>query len=179
MDGMTTIHPAAFRRVLGHLPTGVTVITAFGGSGPVGMACNSVTSVSLDPPLISFCPARTSETWPRLRAAGRFCINVMADHHEQATRAFARKDVDRFAGVSHHRRIGGPALDDAVAWLDCEIHAEHEAGDHVIVVARVVGLGASDGAEPLMFFRGTYGTFAPQMHDATCRCAALADDRCA
>jgi flavin reductase (DIM6/NTAB) family NADH-FMN oxidoreductase RutF len=163
MGGMTPIEPAAFRRVLGHLPTGVTVITADHSDGPVGMACNSVTSVSLQPPLISFCPARTSETWPALRAAGRFCVNVMADHHEQATRAFARKDVDRFAGVSHHSRIGGPALDDAVAWLDCEIYAEHDAGDHVIVVARVVGLEARNGAEPLMFFRGTYGTFTPQI----------------
>jgi 3-hydroxy-9,10-secoandrosta-1,3,5(10)-triene-9,17-dione monooxygenase reductase component len=161
MDGMMRIEPAAFRRVLGHLPTGVTVITADHSDGPVGMACNSVTSVSLQPPLISFCPARTSETWPALRAAGRFCVNVMADHHEQATRAFARKDVDRFAGVSHHSRIGGPALDDAVAWLDCEIHAEHDAGDHMIVVARVVAMEARNGAEPLMFFRGTYGTFTP------------------
>jgi 3-hydroxy-9,10-secoandrosta-1,3,5(10)-triene-9,17-dione monooxygenase reductase component len=154
------VEPEAFRRVLGHLPTGVTVITADHAAGAVGMACNSVTSVSLRPPLVSFCPARTSETWPAVRDAGRFCVNVLAHHHEEATRAFARKGVDRFAGISHHARRGGPALDDAVAWLDCEIRAEHAAGDHIIVVAEVVALDARPDAAPLVFFRGDYGTFA-------------------
>lgn len=157
-----SIDPTIFRRVLGNLPTGVTVITAEHADGPVGMACNSVTSVSLEPPLISFCPARTSETWPTLQAAGKLCVSVMARHHAEATRAFARKGVDRFAGVSHHRRPCGPALDDAVAWLDCKIHAVHEAGDHLIVVAKVVALEARADASPLVFFRGAYGTFAPQ-----------------
>jgi len=155
------IEPAAFRRVLGHLPTGVAVITADHVDGPVGMASNSVTSVSLEPPLISFCPAHTSQTWPALRDAGRFCVNVMANHHEEATRAFARKGADRFAAVSHHPRVGGPALDDAVAWLDCEIRAAHEAGDHLIVVAEVVALDARPDAAPLVFFRGGYGRFTP------------------
>ncbi len=163
MDGLTRVEPARFRRVLSHLPTGVTVITAHGGGRPVGMACNSVSSVSLEPPLISFCPARTSETWPALRAAGRLCVNVMANHHEEATRAFARKGVDRFEGIAHHRRVGGPALDDAVAWLDCEIRAEHAAGDHLIVVAEVVALEARADTPPLVFFRGGYGTFTPRL----------------
>ena len=157
-----SVEPTMFRHVLGHLPTGVTVITAERGDALVGMACNSVTSVSLEPPLIAFCPARRSETWPALRAAGRFCINVMATHHEAVTRVFAQKGVDRFAAVTHHRRRCGPALDDAVAWLDCEIHTEHEAGDHLIVVAEVVGLEARPGTPPLVFFRGAYGTFLPQ-----------------
>jgi 3-hydroxy-9,10-secoandrosta-1,3,5(10)-triene-9,17-dione monooxygenase reductase component len=166
MDRLMRIEPAAFRKVLGHLPTGVTVVTANAVDGPVGMACNSVSSVSLDPPLISFCPARTSETWPALRDCGRFCVNVMANHHEEATRAFARKGVDRFAGIAHHPRAGGPALDDAVAWLDCEIRAEHEAGDHFIVVAAVVALDAQPDIAPLVFFRGGYGTFAPRLATA-------------
>jgi 3-hydroxy-9,10-secoandrosta-1,3,5(10)-triene-9,17-dione monooxygenase reductase component len=156
------MEPATFRKVLGHLPTGVTVITADHADGPVGMACNSVTSVSLQPPLIAFCPARASETWPAVCAAGRFCVNVMAHHHEEATRAFARKGVDRFSGITHHARRGGPALDDAVAWLDCEIRAEHAAGDHLIVVAEVVDLAARSDAAPLVFFRGRYGTFMPR-----------------
>jgi len=79
-----------FRHV-GHLATGVTVITAYGLDGPSGMAANSVTSVSLDPPLVLFCPAKSSTTWPRLRTAGGFCINVMAGHHEEVTRRFASK----------------------------------------------------------------------------------------
>lgn len=161
MDRVTAVEPASFRVVLGHLPTGVTVITAHDGDRPVGMACNSVTSVSLEPPLISFCPARTSETWPALRDAGRFCVNVMAHDHEGHARAFARKGINRFAGVACHQRPGGPAFDEAVAWLDCEIRAEHEAGDHYIVVAEVVALEARADAAPLVFFRGSYGTFAP------------------
>jgi flavin reductase (DIM6/NTAB) family NADH-FMN oxidoreductase RutF len=86
----------------------------------------------------------------------------MAEHHEPATRAFARKGIDRFAGVRYHARRCGPALDDAVAWLDCEIRAEHVGGDHLIVVAEIVDLEARSGAAPLVFFRGTYGTFLPQ-----------------
>lgn len=125
------------------------------------MACNSVTSVSLDPPLISFCLARTSETWPALRSAGHFCINFMAEHHEDLIHRFASKTGDRFADVHHHARQSGPALDDAVAWLDCELRAEHEAGDHFIVLAEVVALDAEPDAAPIIFFRGHYGAFAP------------------
>ena len=157
------IEPDDFRRVLGHLPTGVTVLTAFGPDGPVGMAANSVTSVSLAPPLVLVCPAKSSATWPAIRAAGRFCINVMAGHHEATARRFAALEVDRFAGSTLHDRHAGPALDDAIAWLDVELDAEHDAGDHTIAVCRVLALEAAAGVEselpPLVFFRGRYGTF--------------------
>ena len=159
--GVVEIEPALFRRILGHLPTGVTVITAFGPDGPVGMAANSVVSVSLDPPLILFCPSRTSETWPTIRLAGAFCVNVMAGHHEHLVRQFAAKEADRFSGVRHERRTTGPALADAVAWIECTLFDEHDAGDHTIVVGRVVALDATAGAEPLVFFRGGYGSFRP------------------
>jgi flavin reductase (DIM6/NTAB) family NADH-FMN oxidoreductase RutF len=141
------------------MATGVTVIAANTPSGPTGMAANSFASVSLDPPLILICPAKSSTTWPPIREARRFCVNVMAGHHEEICRQFARKGADRFAGVSWHDRQGGPALDDAVAWLDCEMHDEHDAGDHTIVVARVIALDATPDATPLVFFRGNYGTF--------------------
>lgn len=154
------IEQADFRHVLGHYATGVAVITADWTSGPVGMACNSLTSVSLDPPLISFCPGKTSETWPQLRGAGRFVVNVMHRDHGELARRFALKGTDRFAGVAHHQRRCGPALDDALAWVDCVLDAEHDAGDHTIVVGRVVGLEAESELEPLVFFRGRYGTFA-------------------
>jgi flavin reductase (DIM6/NTAB) family NADH-FMN oxidoreductase RutF len=156
---MVDIDPGRFRQVLAHLPTGVTVISAHGDAGPVGMAANSVTSVSLDPPLILFCPAKTSSTWPKIRAAGAFCVNVMAGHHEQVTRQFAAKEADRFTGVDHTHRPTGPALCDAVAWIECTLHDEHEAGDHTIAVARVVAIEAASGVEPLVFFRGNYGSF--------------------
>jgi 3-hydroxy-9,10-secoandrosta-1,3,5(10)-triene-9,17-dione monooxygenase reductase component len=149
-----------FRHVLSHLPTGVTVITAHGAGGPTGMAANSVTSVSLDPPLILLCPARSSTTWPGIKATGRFCVNIMANHHEEATRQFARKNAERFIGIAYHDRPAGPALDDAVGWLECEIREEHAAGDHTIVVANVLTIEAAEVGSPLVFFRGQYGSFS-------------------
>jgi 3-hydroxy-9,10-secoandrosta-1,3,5(10)-triene-9,17-dione monooxygenase reductase component len=149
----------AFRRVLGHLPTGVTVITTNGVDGPVGMAANSVTSVSLEPPLVLFCPATSSTTWPSIREVGAFCINIMAGHHEELTRRFSLKGVDRFAGIVYDEGPCGPILEDAVGWIDCVIREEHEAGDHTIVVASVSRIEAAPDSSPLVFFRGVYGTF--------------------
>jgi flavin reductase (DIM6/NTAB) family NADH-FMN oxidoreductase RutF len=158
----TNVTGQELRRVLGCLPTGVTVITAFADGAPTGMAANSFTSVSLDPPLILLCPARTSTTWPTIRAAKRFCVNVMGHRHEEACRRFALRGADRFAGIGWHGRLCGPGLDDAVAWVDCELHEEHAAGDHTIAVARVLAIDAAPDAQPLVFFRGRYGTFAPK-----------------
>lgn len=153
------IDPSRFREVLGHLPTGVTIITAYGLDGPFGMAANSVTSVSLQPPLVLLCPAKSSTTWPSIRRAQTFCVNVLASQHGELSRQFSRKDADRFAGVACSEHSSGPALTDAVAWLDCEIRDEHDAGDHTIVVASVLGMEANAIAAPLIFFKGKYGTF--------------------
>lgn len=158
---VTSLDPSLYRQVLGHLPTGVTVVAAGGPAGPVGMAANSVTSVSLDPPLILVCPSMTSETWPAVRASGRFCVSVMAAHHEDVCRRFAVKGADRFRDADWHERASGPALDDALAWIDCSLREEHDAGDHLIAVADVLAIDARETAPPLVFFRGRYGTFAP------------------
>jgi len=161
MTDLTQQDPAQlFRHVLGHLPTGVTVVTAFAGDAPVGMAANSVTSVSLDPPLILVCPAKSSTTWPDIRDSGRFCVNVMAGHHEDAVRRFALRDADRFAGVAWSRRPTGPALDEAIAVIECELEVEHDAGDHTIAIGRVATLEARQDVTPLVFFQGRYGGFA-------------------
>jgi 3-hydroxy-9,10-secoandrosta-1,3,5(10)-triene-9,17-dione monooxygenase reductase component len=154
-----TVSGDRFRRVLGHLPTGVAVVTASGRDGPVGMAVNAVTSVSLVPPLILICPANASQTWPQIRACDHFCVNITAGHHQEICRRFALRGVDRFEGISYHARSGGPALDDAAAWIDCSIRDEHAAGDHTIVVADVLDLEAAEDPSPLVFFRGRYGTF--------------------
>jgi len=159
MSDVVDIDPIEFRRALSHLPTGVTVLTAHGLNGPVGMAANSITSVSLDPPLILVCPAKSSSTWPAIRQAGSFCVNIMASHHEGLTRQFAARDTERFVGVDHSSRRTGPALSEAIAWIECVIQDEHDAGDHTIVVARVVGLDAVGESDPLVFFRGQYGSF--------------------
>ena len=158
---VASIPPEEFRRVLSHFPTGVCVVAAFDGETPVGMAVNSMTSVSLAPPLVLVCPAATSTTWPAVRVAGRFCISVMASHHEQISRAFSARDTDRFDRIAWHVRTGAPALDDAVAWLDCRLWAEHPAGDHTIAVCEVTAAESSQpAATPLVFFRGRYGSFA-------------------
>ncbi|GIU86429.1 MAG: monooxygenase [Acidimicrobiia bacterium] len=152
--------PAAFRTVLGHYATGVVIVTARDGGEPVGMACNSFTSVSLEPPLVLFCAAKTSTTWPRIQRAGAWCANVLAEEDEELCRLFAQKGADRFAGVAHRPgATGAPVLDRALAFVDCRTEAEHDAGDHVIVVGRVVELGHRAEGRPLLFYRGGYGRF--------------------
>jgi flavin reductase (DIM6/NTAB) family NADH-FMN oxidoreductase RutF len=153
----TSIDPQRYRAVLGNLPTGVIVVTATGAEGPVGMACNSFTSASLDPPLVALFAAKSSSTWPAIRAAGRFCVNVMAAHHEGLVRRFAARDIDRFAGVEHEPTPSGPALADAVAWIHCRLDAEHDAGDHTVALAEVLELDARGDATALVFWRGAYG----------------------
>jgi 3-hydroxy-9,10-secoandrosta-1,3,5(10)-triene-9,17-dione monooxygenase reductase component len=151
---------ATYRTVLGHFATGVTIVTALDGGEPVGMACNSFTSVSLDPPLVLFCAAKGSMTWPRMQNAHNFAVNVLAEDGEAVCRVFATKDVDRFAAVTHRRgATGAPILADALAYVDCETVAEHDAGDHVIVVGRVVELGYATEGTPLLFYRGGYGRY--------------------
>jgi 3-hydroxy-9,10-secoandrosta-1,3,5(10)-triene-9,17-dione monooxygenase reductase component len=159
MEKSSSIDSMTYRDVFGRLPTGVTVITAYGEQGPVGMAANSVTSVSLDPALVLFCPAKSSNTWPAIEAAGRFCINIMASHHELVCRNFAAKDTDRYAGIVWKQRPSGPAVVDALASVDCEVHDIVDAGDHWIVIASVLELDVTDNAAPLVFFSGRYGTF--------------------
>ena len=152
------VDPRVMRDVLGHFVSGVTVVTAMGTEGPVGFTCQSFSSLSLDPPLVAFAPARTSTTWPRLRAAGRFCVNVLSDEQSHLSRQFARSGTDKYAGVqwapSPH---GSPMLDGVVAWIDATLEAEHDGGDHTIVVARVLDLGADASRTPLLFHRGAYG----------------------
>ena len=148
---------AAFRTVLGHFATGITVITALDGDEPVGIAANSFTSVSLDPPLVLFCAAKSSSTWPRIERAGHFTVNVLDEHQEDICRLFATPGADRFGQVGWHIGTQGPILDDVHAFLDCTLETTHDGGDHLIVVGRVVDLGLTADAGPLLFYQGSYG----------------------
>jgi 3-hydroxy-9,10-secoandrosta-1,3,5(10)-triene-9,17-dione monooxygenase reductase component len=151
---------ASLRTVLGHFATGVAIITAVDGEEPVGMACNSFTSVSLEPQLVLFCAAKSSSTWPRIQAAQKWAANILAQDAEEVCRLFAQKGADRFARVAYTiGRTGAPILEDALAFVDCETIAEHDAGDHVIVVGRVLELGFAPEGKPLLFYRGGYGRF--------------------
>jgi 3-hydroxy-9,10-secoandrosta-1,3,5(10)-triene-9,17-dione monooxygenase reductase component len=153
------VSPAVMRDVLGHFATGVVVVTARQTDGTLlGFTCQSFASLSLDPPLVSLAPARTSSTWPRIRAVGAFCVNVLAAEHEEVSVAFARSGVDKFAGVAWTPApSGAPVLDGVSAWVDCELWAEYDGGDHTIAVGRVLDLSADPARPPLLYYRGRYG----------------------
>lgn len=159
----SAIDVARFRQVLGHFATGVTVVTTAEGGEPAGLSVNSFTSVSLDPPLVAFCVARESSTWPRIRGSGRFCVNILSEDQEDLCRVFAvRGGRDKFRGVGWRpAESGAPIVSGALAWIDCTVEDEHVAGDHIIVVGRVGELGVEQEGRPLVFYRGGYGRFEP------------------
>jgi 3-hydroxy-9,10-secoandrosta-1,3,5(10)-triene-9,17-dione monooxygenase reductase component len=146
------------RHVLGRYPTGVAVITAQAPSGPIGMAVNSFTSVSLDPPLVLFCPAHSSTTWPKLRRAASLAVNVLSAEQGEISALFARRGADRFTEMSWSPgENGAPLIEDALGWMECTVESEQEAGDHWVVVARIERLGVHTTIdEPLIFFGGRY-----------------------
>ncbi|WP_231123770.1 flavin reductase family protein [Nocardioides sambongensis] len=153
-----------FRDVLGCFGSGITVITTMSGDEPVGMTCQSFSSVSLDPPLITFIPAKSSRAWPLIQRSGKFCVNVLAADQEHVSATMATRGIDKFAEVSWQPAevTGSPVIDGTLAHLDCTIHAAYEAGDHYIVVGRVQHLATqaegADVTEPLLFFKGRYRT---------------------
>ncbi|WP_156725066.1 flavin reductase family protein [Streptomyces apocyni] len=172
-DERLPVDPGEFRRVLGHFATGVTVITALDDTTgqPAGFACQSFSSLSLDPPLVAFMVARTSTTWPRIARAGAFCVNVLGADQGELCRGFAVSGADKFAGVAYDAApaSGAPRLAGVPAWIDCTIHAVHTGGDHLIVVGRVDALGATDTTEstestdqgrPLLFHQGQFKQLA-------------------
>lgn len=157
------VDPDEFRTILGHFATGVTVVTAMVDGEPVGMAANAFSSVSLDPPLVLFCAAKSSSTWPEIEKTGSYAVNILGEHQAEVCRNFATKPArERFADVAFHTAAtGSPILSDSVAFVDCRIEAEHDAGDHTIVVGRVVELGQFQAdLPPLLFHRGAYPTLA-------------------
>lgn len=146
-----------FRDALGRFATGVALVTAAPEGELIGLVVNSLTSVSLEPPLILFCPSRSSVTWSRMRRGGRFAVNVLGRDSEAFVARAASPGSDRFAGVTWTPGRGGaPLLADALASLECEIVGEHPGGDHWIVVGRVDNLHLSPARDPLIFFEGGF-----------------------
>ena len=147
----------SFRDALGRFATGVAFVTAAPDGEPAGLIVNSLTSVSLEPPLVSFSAARSSLTWSRMRRTGRFGVNVLGRHHEPFVARATPAGADRFAGLDWELGSGGvPLLTDALASFECEIVAEHLTGDHWIVVGRVDHLHVSPVEDPLVFFAGAF-----------------------
>jgi 3-hydroxy-9,10-secoandrosta-1,3,5(10)-triene-9,17-dione monooxygenase reductase component len=149
--------PRSFRDALGRFATGVALVTAAPDGEPAGLIVNSLASVSLEPPLVSFNPSRGSLTWSRMRRTGRFGVNVLGRRHEPFAIRAIPAGADRFAGLDWELgRSGAPLLKDALACLECEIVAEHPAGDHWIVVGQVHNMRISPIEEPLVFFGGAF-----------------------
>lgn len=149
-----------FRETLARFCSGVTVVTALERGEQVGMTCQSFMSMSLDPPLIAFAPGIESSTYPRIRAAGQFAINVLSATQRSMALTFAQRGTDRFANVSWHPGVtGAPLLAGAVAHIECDLEEERAVGDHYLVVGRVRALQGHPEAEPLLFFRSTFGSW--------------------
>jgi flavin reductase (DIM6/NTAB) family NADH-FMN oxidoreductase RutF len=162
-EATPAMEPAEFRRVLGHLATGVTVVTARAPAGPLrGLTATAVASLSLDPPLVLACVDHASDTHDAIRESEAFAISVLAEDGERLSRRFADAPVDeKFEGVAYRtEETGAPVLDAALAWVDCRLRHDYDGGDHTIFVGEVVAGDAVEGA-PLLYFRGGYGRLSP------------------
>lgn len=158
MDARPVVEPGLLRRVMGHVPTAVSVITAMADEEPAGMTVGSFTSISLDPPLAGFFATSTSQTLGLILQAGRFTANVLADSQPTISQAFAGRRGSRFDGVTWHlSQSGTPHLASALAWIDCTLQSQVEIGDHTAVIGAVDTLTvARQGGRPLVFFRGAH-----------------------
>ncbi len=151
-----------FKEVMGHFATGVTVVTAMDGDQPVGFTCQAFTSLSLDPPMVALAPGKTSTSWPRIAAAGQFCVNILSEGQEALSRDFAVSGADKFAGVGWHPAgNGAPLLHGVLAWIECRFVRAHDEGDHELVVGLVDDMGVDRRGRPLIFYRGGFGRFEP------------------
>lgn len=158
MQQIDPIADRAFRDALGRYATGVTVVTAMGVAGPVGMTANSFTALSLDPPLVLWCPARRSARFAAMTGASHFSIHVLTCDQLELGLHFARSGHDFSHLPADLTPEGAPALDDVLARFDCVTEALHDGGDHAIMVGRVLRARFRDGA-PLLFWGGLYGDF--------------------
>lgn len=157
-----SIDSVLFRQVLGAYPTGVSVITATGADGtPVGMVVGTFTSVSLDPPLVGFLPDKKSSSWPQIEAAGHFCVNVLGSDQQEVCRQVSAKGPEKFVGVEYAlSQHNLPVIANSIATIECTIHSVVEAGDHWIVLGKVLGMEVIRNEDPMLFHRGRYGGFA-------------------
>lgn len=155
----SAVDPERFRDVLGRFASGVTVVTAVTDTGPLGFTCQAFTSLSLDPPMVALAPGKQSTSWPKIAAAGSFCVNILAEGQEDVCRTFATpgaQRLDKFDAVTWRPAAGGaPIIDGVLAWIECALVAVHDAGDHELVLGRVLDLGVGSGS-PLVFYRGAF-----------------------
>jgi 3-hydroxy-9,10-secoandrosta-1,3,5(10)-triene-9,17-dione monooxygenase reductase component len=163
MEATPAVDPARYREVIGSFATGVAIVTAHGDDGSAGLTTNAVTSLSLDPLLLLVCFDNASRTLPVVRQSRRFAVNILRAGQEDLARIFASKRVaeEKFDAVTHTVAHGVPVIDDALAWIACDLQSLQEAGDHTIGIGRVTHLSGDDaGDDPLVFFRGRFRRLA-------------------
>jgi 3-hydroxy-9,10-secoandrosta-1,3,5(10)-triene-9,17-dione monooxygenase reductase component len=158
---MSEADAQAFRTTLGQFCSGVVIATGCLEGVPAGFAAQSFSSLSLEPPLVALFPGKQSTSWPKLRESGSFCINILAANQRPVCDTFARSGIDKFSDLDWHPGVtGSPVLGGVLAYIDCDLEVEHDAGDHTIAVGRVRDLAIREAsAGPLLFFRGGYGSF--------------------
>jgi flavin reductase (DIM6/NTAB) family NADH-FMN oxidoreductase RutF len=151
------VDAAQFRQLLGRFATGVSILTVTAPDGRLlGMTANSLSSVSLYPPLISVCVDHEAEMHRAILQVKQFAVNVLSSSQETLARRFADKHEDRFDGVGYHMTPDGLILlGEALAHIECLRYAEYPGGDHTIVVGRVIG-GSTSKGRPLLYYRGGY-----------------------
>ena len=155
---MKTVEPAHFRDVMGHFATGVTVVTASGPDGPVGMTANAVCSLSLNPLLALVCFANGARTLKVVRETNRFGINVLTDQQQDLAGLFASKlpEAEKFSDVQHTVHDGIPVIEGTLAWVGCALERLVEAGDHTIGIGAVIAAEKATERPPLIWYRGHY-----------------------
>jgi 3-hydroxy-9,10-secoandrosta-1,3,5(10)-triene-9,17-dione monooxygenase reductase component len=155
-----------FKDALSRFATGITIVSGMEDGEPVGFTCQSFLSLSIDPPFVAVAPARTSTSWPRIARAGSFCVNVLGDHQEELCAGFAVSGGSKFDGVNWHPApiTGAPLIEGSLAWVDCHVELVHDAGDHELIIGKVLDLGTGEGS-PLLFFRSNFVTVARRTRD--------------
>jgi 3-hydroxy-9,10-secoandrosta-1,3,5(10)-triene-9,17-dione monooxygenase reductase component len=158
------LDPRTFRNVLGQFCTGITVITTMHDGAPVGFACQSFAALSLDPPLVLFCPTKVSRSWQAIEASGKFCVNVLHEKQKDVSARFGSKEPDKFAEIDWlPSKLGSPIIEGTLAHIDCTVHSVHDGGDHYVVFGAVHSLSdvPHKKPRPLLFYRGDYTGIEP------------------
>jgi 3-hydroxy-9,10-secoandrosta-1,3,5(10)-triene-9,17-dione monooxygenase reductase component len=153
------MNPTSMRFALSHFGSGLTIITGMTDDGPIGFTCQSFSSLSLDPPLVTFSPSRTSTTWPLIRPLETFAINVLADGQTDVSNQFARSGTDKFRDVDWRPgQFGAPLIAGSLVTFDCRVWSEYDGGDHTIVAAEVIGaeVDADSARGPLLYYKSSY-----------------------
>lgn len=175
MTNTEPVDPRVFRTVLGRFCTGITIITTVDEDEPIGFACQSFAALSLDPPMVLFCPTKQSRSWVAIESSGKFAVNILGEDQQATCARFGSREPDKFGGIDWYLSdLGSPILDGSLAHIDCTVETVHDGGDHFVVFGRVQSMwevpagrtntGAWVGEEkqrPLLFYRGQYTAIEP------------------